>query len=384
MRVLYLAHTQDMSGASRSMMQMIKELRAYHAVEPFVVMPRIKMDSNVTLATECRSNGIPYIEHKMTRFKRHEGCSIIERVYFIVFHAITAIHIMWLLRKENFELVHSNSSVTDMGAYLSMQKKIPHVWHLREFGKEDFGLVCCLGERYEKWIYRKGTRFVAISNAIKKAFSHVIDSSIIEVVYNGILPPQENLKSQHDSPIINICMVGRVEPNKNQMEALRAICLLKEQGITNFYLHVIGRFSDEEYKKYLDSYIKEHDLGGFVRFLGARYDVPELLKTMDIGLMLSSSEAFGRVTVEYQMHNLAVVATDAGANAELIENGRTGLLYLLGHPEGLSECLRDLVVDHEFLCRIAHEGNLCAMKKYTSKKNSESVFALYQTIVAEQ
>ena len=128
MRVLYIAHTQDMSGASRSMMQMIKELRAYHGIEPFVVMPRIKMDTNVTLAAECRSNGIPYIEHKMTRFKRHEGCSIIECAYFIILHAITAIHIMWLLRKEKFDLVHSNSSVTDMGAYLSMQKKIPHVF----------------------------------------------------------------------------------------------------------------------------------------------------------------------------------------------------------------------------------------------------------------
>ena len=177
-------------------------------------------------------------------------------------------------------------------------------------------------------------------------------------------------------------MVGRVEPNKNQMEALRAICLLKEQGITNFYLHVIGRFSDEEYKKYLDLYIKEHDLGGFVRFLGARYDVPELLKTMDIGLMLSNSEAFGRVTVEYQMQNLAVVATDAGANRELIETNKTGILYTLGQPDDLANCLRRMILDRDFMQCLSAAGEQNAMNVFTSRNNSENLYTVYLSIIS--
>ena len=72
----------------------------------------------------------------------------------------------------------------DIGAFVSRWKGVPHLWHLREFGKEDFGLVPCLGTGYEKWIYGKCERFVAISEAIRKAFLRVIDGSRITVVYN--------------------------------------------------------------------------------------------------------------------------------------------------------------------------------------------------------
>ena len=52
--------------------------------------------------------------------------------------------------------------------------------------------------------------------------------------------------------------------------------------------------------------------------------------------MLSKNEAFGRVTVEYMLQNLAVIASDAGANSEIIENGVSGLLYRLGDVDDLA------------------------------------------------
>ena len=146
MRVLYITQTQDMSGADRSLLQLMKELRANHGVEPFVVMPRVKLSDAHTLRSECIENDIPFIIHKMSNFKRHEGCSWIEKLYFIMVHAYSVLTLMWKLRRERFDLIHSNTSVTDLGAYLSRSKGAPHIWHLREFGKEVFGVVSCLGE----------------------------------------------------------------------------------------------------------------------------------------------------------------------------------------------------------------------------------------------
>ena len=45
MRVLYITQTQDMPGADRSLLQLMKELRANHGVEPFVVKPRVKLSA---------------------------------------------------------------------------------------------------------------------------------------------------------------------------------------------------------------------------------------------------------------------------------------------------------------------------------------------------
>ena len=72
-----------------------------------------------------------------------------------------------------------------------------------------------------------------------------------------------------------------------------------------------------------------------VRFLGYQKNFYEKLAGYDCGIMCSRSEGFGRVTVEYMMAGLPVLASDTGANAELIENGVTGLLYHFPDVENL-------------------------------------------------
>lgn len=386
MRVLFVTHTLDMSGANRSMLQLIKELRANYGVEPYVVMPRIKMDTDCTLITECQANNIPHLVHKMTHFKRHEACGMVERLYFIVVHLLSTLHLLWKLRKESFDLVHSNASVMDVGAYISRWKHIPHVWHLREFGKEDFGLASCLGERYERWVYGKCEQFIAISNVIKNAFCRVVERQRMTVVYNGILPQKDGMDATHDENrgVVNITMVGRVEANKNQMEALEALRILKERGVTNVRLHVIGRVKEEAYLQRLEAFVKKHALQEMVCFMGVRQDVPLLNKDMDIGLMLSTSEAFGRVTIEFQLQNVAVIATNAGANAELIEDGQTGLLYTLGHPEELAQCLQRLIENRSDMLRMAAEGKRHAQEYFSSERNSREVYAVYQTVMQKK
>ena len=98
MKVLYITQTQDMSGAGRSMLQLIKELRTNHGIEPFVVMPRVHLNDASTLYTECQENHIPCIVLKMSNFKRHEGCSWIEKAYFIVVNGFSVLTLLWKLR----------------------------------------------------------------------------------------------------------------------------------------------------------------------------------------------------------------------------------------------------------------------------------------------
>lgn len=383
MRVLFITQTQDMSGANRSLLQLILELRSSHGVEPLVVMPRYCVPSAHTMSSECSANGIPFLLHRMAHFKRQGPLSWGMRVSFVLKHTYSILFLLWRLRHQKFDLVHSNTSVTDLGAFVSRWKGVPHLWHLREFGKEDFGLVPCLGTGYEKWIYGKCERIVAISEAIRKAFLRVIDGSRITVVYNGILPQPESLDACHDSHITRIAMVGRIEPGKNQMEALQAIALLKERDAgVPLHLNFIGRIKDEDYHARMQQFIREHHLESCVSFMGVRNDVPRLLSQTDIGLMLSTSEAFGRVTVEFMMQNVAVIATDAGANAEIIRHGDSGLLYTLGHPEQLAECLNLLISNHELLLQTARNGKRHAMENFTSRTNSEKIFAIYNTLTA--
>jgi glycosyltransferase involved in cell wall biosynthesis len=45
---------------------------------------------------------------------------------------------------------------------------------------------------------------------------------------------------------------------------------------------------------------------------------------MNIGLMCSRDEAFGRVTIEFMLHKMPVIASNSGANPELVINRING------------------------------------------------------------
>jgi glycosyltransferase involved in cell wall biosynthesis len=284
--------------------------------------------------------------------------------------------LLWLLRNKHFDIVHSNTSVIDTGAYLSYFKKIPHIWHLREFGKKDFSLESCLGNRYEKWIYSKCWKFIAISKAVKNEYKSIIPESKISLIYNGILPPNHQYIANHSSSKIQFCIVGRIENNKNQLEALKACKLLKDEGYKNFHLTIIGP-SDNVYSKSLIKYIDDNELNEFVHMTGEIFNVSEVLSKMDVGLMLSNNEAFGRVTVEYMMHNLAVIASNTGANSELIANNETGLLYSPGNHIELKNKMKFIINNKKAMLNLAIKGKKEAIVRYNSKINTNCVYELY-------
>lgn len=379
MRVLYITHVGAMDGANRSMLQLIEELRANHNVIPIVVCPREATRNGQSIASECKARGIECYVVPLVKFKLAVGKSFIEKLKIFLSFIIRNVCLIFKLRNVRFDMVHSNSSVIDMGAYVSMARRIPHVWHLREFGYEDFRLVSVFGQRYERWIYSKCTCAIAISKVIEEKFRPYFNHRI-RLIYNGVVPKDESLLAIHNNKVTTFCLTGRVEPNKNQLEALRAAALIKKQTEKDFKILIVGH-CDKDYTEVLKKFVADNGLESNVEFFGYRTDVPQILQKCDAGLMLSTNEAFGRVTVEYMMQNLAVIASNTGANPEIITDGVTGLLYELGDIESLAEKMNLLIKDHSLLDSLSEKGKRHAYSHFTSVLNSNKIFSLYQTIL---
>jgi glycosyltransferase involved in cell wall biosynthesis len=79
-----------------------------------------------------------------------------------------------------------------------------------------------------------------------------------------------------------------------------------------------------------------------VDFLGYSSDVGNIRKDYDIAVVASKSEAFGRVTIEAMHSKMTVVASDCGANPELIENGKNGFLFEYGNIEEFARIISTL------------------------------------------
>ena len=117
MRVLFITHTNGLDGANRSLLQLARELRDNHNVEPVVVCPR---DRNSYILTDAYAKeGIKCMPAPLVKFKLVGRKSIAAKCLLAVSFIIHDLYLIYALRNVKFDLVHSNTSVIDMGAYLA-------------------------------------------------------------------------------------------------------------------------------------------------------------------------------------------------------------------------------------------------------------------------
>lgn len=94
--------------------------------------------------------------------------------------------------------------------------------------------------------------------------------------------------------------VGRLDPNKNQIFAIKVLQeILRKRSSTKLLL--IGEGKDKEF---LEKYVKINGLESNVMFLGRRHDVAEILNAMDYFVFPSKHEGLGIALIEAQASGL--------------------------------------------------------------------------------
>lgn len=167
MNVLFVTHYWAMMGANRSLLQLVLELRD-KGVNPLILGPRIPKGTAESLKNHLQDNGIEYIT---VPFHLAKGAPGIRLLLANVHNRLLVSHTANILKKYKVDIIHSNSSVIDFGALLSKKLRIPHVWHLREFGNLDYGIKPLFGHWGEKHIYSGNHQFIAISKIIRDHFA---------------------------------------------------------------------------------------------------------------------------------------------------------------------------------------------------------------------
>ena len=92
-------------------------------------------------------------------------------------------------------------------------------------------------------------------------------------------------------------------------------------------------------------------------------------------------ESFPRVLVEAYAHGLPVIASRLGSLAELIVNGKTGLLFEPGNSQDLAEKVELLIEDENKRLVMGMEARLEYEGKYTPEKNYAQLMAIYKQAI---
>lgn len=133
--------------------------------------------------------------------------------------------------------------------------------------------------------------------------------------------------------------VGQLRPEKNQGMLVDAFARLVAQGheaAGRLRLVVVGNGPEEND---LERRVAEAGIADRVWLAGARNDIPELLRALDLFALPSKTEGISNTILEAMATGLPVVATDVGGNAELIVDGATGTLVPADDPDAMADAL---------------------------------------------
>ncbi|QEL18279.1 GT4 family glycosyltransferase [Limnoglobus roseus] len=141
------------------------------------------------------------------------------------------------------------------------------------------------------------------------------------------------------SGTVRVGCVANLRPIKNIDGLMRAARLVVER-FPNVVFEVAG---EGEERSKLEALKQELNLGERFVFRGRVDDVPQFLRSIDMAVLPSHSESLSNAILEYMAAGRAIVATDVGANAKLIQHGREGVIVLPGNDQMLADGIGTLL-----------------------------------------
>lgn len=176
-------------------------------------------------------------------------------------------------------------------------------------------------------------RLVSISKATAEAMVSYdnFPRHRIQVIHNGIdisrMNPSFDIKAKRlELGLSENCRIigtaARLNSIKNIPMMLRSFKLVL-QKIPDCYLVIAGQGEDEENLK---SMVQELGIADKVKFIGLRFDLPEIYQLLEVFLLTSFSEGISVTLLEAMASGVPAVVTDVGGNREVVVDGETGFL----------------------------------------------------------
>ncbi len=375
MRIMFLSNTDSLYGANRSMIELIKYLKSM-GDDVIVLLP-----VGGEVIGELEKIGC---EYHVVNYKTCVRVGIYNTLGYFT-NIRSYLKLLGKIRYWNIDIIHSNTSVLDIGAWLAYSLKIPHVWHVRET-LEHYHMKYITPHLYKK-LREKSNSTIYISQFLFENARKKYTERKPRVVYNGF-DTSENIAYERNKSIeelpINLLVCGMITASKGQTEAVEATRILVQERGINVNLYLAGEVGGRGDAEALKQKIQECDVESYVFPLGFLEDLSPIRSNTDIALQCSRLEGMGRVTVESMLSGIIVVGAASGATAELISDGENGYLYEPGNAVELADKIEYIVRHPEEKRRIEDRAKKMARQKFNSTFANEQIREIYKELLDEK
>jgi glycosyltransferase involved in cell wall biosynthesis len=173
-----------------------------------------------------------------------------------------------------------------------------------------------------------------------------------------------------------ILAVGSLRPVKRWDRLLRAASKLKAKGL-DFEVEIVG---DGPLRGKLCEQIRTLGISDYVRLLGYRSDVADLLAQASILAHTSDSEGCPNVVLEAMASGRAVIATDSGDVPSLVENESTGFVVSCKDEAGLVDRIATMITSPELCTRMGKAARLKAERELSLDRFVTQTLDVYRSI----
>ncbi len=379
MRVLYVNHTGRVSGGEHSLISLLESLPGQ--IEPTVACPP------GALAERVREVGVERVPIQGTDGSLRLHAVRTPRALLEMARAAAQVRAIAASRRA--EVVHANSIRAGIVATAAAPPTVVHVRDCLPPGPASNLSLRAIG-RADALIANSAHTRAGLGRVGETA--HVVHNAVDVARFGDLTLSREQARARLGLPPepVVLAVIAQITPWKAQDDAIAVLSSLapRHPGAT---LLLVGsakfdsaatRYDNPAYLDSLKSQAHQLGLSDSVRFLGERDDVPEILRAVDLVLVPSWEEPFGRSVIEAMAAGVPVVATELGGPPELLGDGEAGITLPPTQPQAWAQAIDSLLGDRPRMSAMGERGRLEARLRFGCERHAGAVLEVYEEVTS--
>lgn len=298
-----------------------------------------------------------------------------------------------LIAENNYDIIYCHTPVGGLVARLaaiSARKrgtKLIYCAHGLHFFKGAPLLNWLVFYPIEKWMSKKTDMFITINpedyELVKNKFNpkmivkmiHGIGVDFNRLTIDNPTTVRKEYRAKLNIPIDSKVMiyVAEIIKNKNQQMLIKVLHNLHNKGRKMYLLLPGPDHSNGEFHKLAEKFgLKE-----YVKFLGWRKDIGQLMVASDIYVASSIREGFGINLVEAQYCHLPVIAVSNRGHRAIIKDGENGFLVPINDYESMSEKIIEVLDNKELYNKLSNIN----VDEYKCENIAKTIYRYMQEIL---
>lgn len=288
------------------------------------------------------------------------------------------------------DIVHCHSSKAGIvGRIASYLLNIPsvftaHGWAFTE-GVSFFKRVVYAFIEHTMLVFTRKVLCVSEYDRLLAKKWFLVNHNQIITVHNGISDkknPSQTISSNiclENTKALNIVMVARFAPPKNQIDLIKAIEYINCVKPDSYTVSFVG---DGILLSDCHQYVITHNLEKMIHFLGNRTDVDVILNQNDIFCLISNYEGLPISIIEAMRAEMPIIASDVCGVNELVQDGTNGFLIPRGNISELVDKLKYILNHKELIKSMGEASRKIYEEEYTADKMNQKIFSVYNEVTA--